>query len=79
MAFVVHMRWQENGEQKRSVRCYFDEEWGRALSRREAGLVPGRGHYVPAPPDASDSELVALGWATWDGLWICPTHAKDLP
>lgn len=78
MAFVVEMRWEESGVKKRSVRCYYDEEWGRALDRREAGLTTGRGHYVPAPPEANVAELLARGWVKWDGLWICPTHAKEL-
>lgn len=77
MAFVVDMRWQENGEQKRSVLCYYDELLARALCRRE--LTADSGHCVAVPPDASDRDLVTLGWTSWDGLWICPTHGKDLP
>ncbi len=84
MAIYVSMTaTADDGTERRYLHCYWDESSSRPASLEEArDYAENRiGHDVEIALDLGTGERPRdQGWAvSAEGLWICPTHAKELP
>lgn len=77
--YISRIEEFDDGIRRQFLHCYWDEGSGRPSTRQEARYqdINGHGHDVQVGEGDNPRDK---GWVvSSDALWICPTHAKDLP